>query len=114
MVLLSTIPSNGASLSGNISAFDLSASSIFILGAGYTTIAQNCNQPEILYQQPDCYKAKDLIINAGLEPEKKCYIESVSLNGKPLKSLSITQDDISKGAQLDFKLSSKKSPKWIK
>ena len=68
----------------------------------------------VIHLQPDCYKAKDLVITASPEPEKNCYIESVTLNGKPLKSLTITQEQISKGAHLDFKLSSKPNPKWLK
>ena len=63
----------------------------------------------VVHLQPGCYKAKDLIITAGTEPEKNCYIESVTLNGKTLKSLSVTQDEISTGAHLDFKLSSKQN-----
>ena len=68
----------------------------------------------VIHLQPDCYKAKDLIITAGTEPEKNCYIESVTLNGKPLKSLSITQDEISTGVHLDFKLSSKQNNNYEK
>ena len=68
----------------------------------------------VIHLQPDCYKAKDLVITAGPDPEKNEYIESVTLNGKPLKSLSITQEQISNGAHLDFVLSSKPNPKWVK
>ena len=68
----------------------------------------------VIHLQPDCYKAKDLIITAGPDPEKNCYIESVTLNGKQLKSLTISQEAISLGAHLDFKLSSKPNPKWVK
>ena len=50
---------------------------IFILGAGYTTIAQNCNQPEILYQQPDCYKAKD---GPALSQGRECTPVTVCVN----------------------------------
>ena len=66
----------------------------------------------ILHLQPDCYRAKDFIITAGPDPDKNEYIESVTLNGKPLKSLIISQEDISKGAHLDFKLSSIPNAKW--
>ena len=68
----------------------------------------------VIQLQPNCYKSKELIITASHEPEKNCYIESVTLNGKPLKSLTITQEQISKGAHLDFKLSSKPNPNWLK
>jgi putative alpha-1,2-mannosidase len=52
------------------------------------------------------------VITAGPDPEKNEYIESVTLNGKPLKSLAISQEEISKGAHLDFRLSSKPNEKW--
>ena len=68
----------------------------------------------VIHLQPDCYKAKDFVITSGPNPEDNEYIESVSLNGKILKSLTIKQDEISKGANLDFKLSSKPNPKWGK
>ena len=61
----------------------------------------------VIHLQPDSYKSKDLIITAGSDPDKNCYIESVTLNGKPLKKMSITQDEISAGANLKFTLSSK-------
>ncbi len=66
----------------------------------------------VIHLQPDCYKSKELVITAGPDPEKNEYIEAVRLNGKPLKYLTITQDEVSKGAHLDFKLSSKPNPKW--
>ena len=68
----------------------------------------------VVHLQPDCYKAKDFVITAGPDPEKNEYIESVTLNGKPLKNLSITQEEISNGAHLDFILSDKPNPKWLK
>jgi len=66
----------------------------------------------IIHLQPDCYSAKDFIITAGPDPEKNCYIQSVTLNGKPLKSLRITQAEISQGAHLDFILSDQPNPEW--
>ena len=66
----------------------------------------------VIHLQPDCYQAKDFIITAGPDPEKNCYIQSVTLNGKPLKSLSITQEEISQGAHLDFILSDQPNPEW--
>ena len=66
----------------------------------------------VIHLQHDCYKAKDLVITAGTEPEKNCYIESVTFNGKPLKSLTISQDEIDKGANLDFRLSSSPNARW--
>ena len=68
----------------------------------------------IIHLQSDCYKSKDFVITSGPEPPENCYIESATLNGKPLKNLSITQDQISKGANLDLKLSSKPNPNWVK
>ena len=53
---------------------------IFILGAGYRTIAQNCNQPEILYQQPDCYKPKSDGPMAGGQPGRGCTPVTVCVN----------------------------------
>ena len=68
----------------------------------------------VIHLQPDCYKAKDFVINASGDPENNEYIESVTLNGKPLKNLSITQEEISNGANLNFVLSSKPNMKWVK
>jgi len=68
----------------------------------------------VIHLQPDCYKAKDFVITAGPEPEKNEYIGSVNLNGKPLKSLRITQEQISMGATLNFDLSSNPNLKWVK
>lgn len=68
----------------------------------------------VIHLQPDCYKAKDFVINAGADPVNNEYIESVTLNGKPLKNLSITQEEISNGANLNFVLSSKPNMKWLK
>jgi putative alpha-1,2-mannosidase len=67
----------------------------------------------VIHLQPDCYSANDFIITAGPEPEKNGYIQSVTLNGKPLKSLSITQAEISQGAHLDFILSDRPNPNWV-
>jgi putative alpha-1,2-mannosidase len=66
----------------------------------------------VIHLQPDCYAAKDFVITAGPDPEKNCYIQSVTLNGTPLTHLSITQDDIRQGAHLNFILSSKPNPAW--
>ena len=66
----------------------------------------------VIHLQPDCYKSKEFVITAGPVPEKNEYIEAAMLNGKPLKNLTITQDEVSQGAHLDFKLSSKPNPKW--
>lgn len=66
----------------------------------------------VIHLQPDCYQAKDFVITAGPDPEKNCYIQSVTLNGKPLTHLSITQNDIRQGAHLDFILSDKPNPAW--
>ncbi len=66
----------------------------------------------VIHLQPDCYPAKDFIITAGPNPEKNCYIQSVTLNGKPLKSLRITQEEIRQGAHLDFLLSDQPNPAW--
>jgi putative alpha-1,2-mannosidase len=68
----------------------------------------------VIHLQPDCYKATNFVITAGPDPEKNEYIESVTLNGKPLKSLAICQEAISNGAHLDFKLSSIPNAKWAK
>jgi len=68
----------------------------------------------VIHLQPDCYQAKDLVINAGPDPEKNCYIESATLNGKPLSSLTLTQEEINKGAELNFVLSSQPNFKWVK
>jgi len=67
----------------------------------------------VIHLQPDCYKAKEFVITAGTDPEKKEYIESVKLNGNPLKNLIITQDQISKGAELNFELSTQPNLKWV-
>ena len=67
----------------------------------------------VIHLQPDCYKAKDFVITADGDPENNEYIESATLNGKPLKTLSITQEEISNGAKLDFMLSSKPNLKWV-
>jgi putative alpha-1,2-mannosidase len=68
----------------------------------------------VIHLQSDCYAAKDFIITAGPDPEKNCYIQSVTLNGKPLKSLRITQAEISQGAHLDFVLSNQPNLEWNK
>ena len=68
----------------------------------------------VIHLQSDCYKAKEFIITAGSDPEKNEFIESVSLNGKQLKSLSISQEEISEGANLNFVLASKPNFKWLK
>ena len=83
------------------------------INPGYEFTAPMFNKI-VIHLQPDCYKAKDLVITAGADPEKNEYIESVTLNGKPLKKLTITQEQISKGAVIDFKLSSTPNPKWAK
>ena len=68
----------------------------------------------VIHLQQDCYKAKDFVITARSDPDKNEFIESVTMNGKPLKSLSITQEDINNGANLNFILSSKPNFKWVK
>ncbi len=68
----------------------------------------------IIHLQSDCYAAKDFVITAGPDPEKNPYIQSVTLNGKPLKNLRITQAEISQGAHLDFILSAQPNLEWNK
>jgi putative alpha-1,2-mannosidase len=66
----------------------------------------------VIHLQPDCYSAKDFIITAGPNPEKNCYIQSVTLNGQPLTKLVITQEQIRQGVRLNFVLSAKPNPAW--
>ena len=66
----------------------------------------------VIHLQSDCYTAKDFVITAGPDPEKNPYIQSVTLNGKPLKQLRITQAEISQGAHLDFILSAQPNLEW--
>jgi putative alpha-1,2-mannosidase len=66
----------------------------------------------VVHLQSDCYAAKDFIITAGPNPEKNCYIQSVTLNGQPLTRLVITQAHISQVAHLNFVLSNKPNPAW--
>ena len=68
----------------------------------------------VIHLQQDCYKAKNFVITASGNPDKNEYIETATLNGKPLKSLSITQEDINKGANLNFMLSANPNMKWAK
>ena len=65
-----------------------------------------------IHLQPDCYQAKDLVITAGPNPEMNPYIQSVTLNGQPLTRLVITQEQIRRGAQLNFVLSATPNPAW--
>jgi putative alpha-1,2-mannosidase len=83
------------------------------INPGYEFTAPMFNRI-VIHLQPDCYKAKDFVITAGADPEKNEYIESATMNGRTLKNLSITQDQISKGAVIDFKLSSNPNPNWLK
>jgi putative alpha-1,2-mannosidase len=66
----------------------------------------------VIHLQPDCYPAKDFIITAGPNPDKNCYIQSVTLNGQPITKLVITQEQIRQGALLNFVLSNKPNPAW--
>lgn len=66
----------------------------------------------VVHLQPDCYQAKDFVITAGPDPVHNPYIQSVTLNGQPLTKLSITQAQISQGAQLNFVLSDQPNPAW--
>ncbi len=51
-------------------------------------------------------------INAQKLSKENMYIQSASLNGKPLKRSYITHDEIMKGGTLTFKLSDKPNKKW--
>ena len=63
-----------------------------------------------IHLQSPAYKATDFVITASPDPEKNPYIQSATLNGKPLDRLSITQDQINEGAHLDLVLSPQPSP----
>ncbi len=52
----------------------------FILGANNKSIAQACNQVEILYQQPDCYKPKGSDGAIGPGQERNCTPITVCVN----------------------------------
>ena len=57
---------------------------------------------------------KTLTINApGVSSENK-YVKSVKLNGEPLKSTSITQQQIMDGAVIDFEMTSQPGIVWYK
>lgn len=53
---------------------------VFVLGTSSQLIAQNCNQPEILYQQPDCYKSKGDPAGAGPSQGRGCTPVTVCVN----------------------------------
>ena len=65
-----------------------------------------------IHLQSDCYGAREFVITAGPNPDANPYIKSVTLNGRPLKNLAITQKEISAGAHLDFVLSATPNPDW--
>ena len=52
---------------------------------------------------------KDFAIKAPRKNDKAIYVKSVTLNGKPIKDLRITQKQIEEGGVLEFKMSDKKS-----
>lgn len=51
---------------------------------------------------------KTFTIKAPRKSDKAIYVKSVKLNGKPLKSLNLTQKNIIDGGVLEFKMSDKK------
>ena len=51
---------------------------------------------------------KDLTIKAPRKSDKAIYVKSVKLNGRELKDLKFTQQDIMNGGLLEFKMSAKK------
>lgn len=55
-------------------------------------------------------KAGDLILKGG--SEKNIYINSLKMNGKDYDNAWVNWSDLSKGATLDFKASSKPNLKW--
>lgn len=55
-------------------------------------------------------KAGDLILKGG--SEKNIYINSLKMNGKDYDNAWVNWSDLSKGATLDFKTSSKPNLKW--
>ncbi len=67
----------------------------------------------VIHLQPDCYQAKEMVITAGPDPDKNPYIQSVTLNRRPLTKLVITQEQIRQGVSLNFVLSAKPNPEWM-
>ncbi len=51
---------------------------------------------------------KDLTIKAPRKSDKAIYVKSVKLNGRELKDLKFTQQDIMNGGVMEFKMSTKK------
>ena len=50
---------------------------------------------------------KTFTVTAPANSEKNVYIQSATLNGKPLKNTFITYDDVMRGGTLQFKMSAK-------
>ncbi len=61
---------------------------------------------------PKCYSGKSFTIRAcNLSPEN-CYIQSASLNGKPLNRSWLSHDEIVKGGELVFQMGSEPNKNW--
>jgi predicted alpha-1,2-mannosidase len=95
-----------------------STSSWYVLSAlGFYTV--NPARPEYIIGSPIFSEAtihlghgKDFVIVAKNNSEKNIYIQSATLNGKPLDKAWFTHDDIAQGGRLVLKMGSAPNKNW--
>jgi predicted alpha-1,2-mannosidase len=71
-------------------------------------------QKTTLHLSKEHYGGATFVIEAPQASPENCYIQSATLNGKPLNQWWITWQDVKKGGKLVFELGSKPNKSWAK
>lgn len=103
-------------LCGNDDCGQMSAWYIFS-AMGFYPVCPGSNQyiigaPYLPYLQINLDNGKTLTIKADVGSDENKYIQSVSLNGKPINRAYITHDELIQGGELIFVMGKKSNKKW--
>lgn len=66
----------------------------------------------IIHLDNNYYPGKTFTIKANNNSDKNCYIQSATLNGKPLNNCWFTHNDFKQGGQLTLNLGDKPNKQW--
>lgn len=110
-------PNQPGGISGNDDTGTMSAWVVFSMMGFYPDVPANANyaltspvfDKVTIHLSDKYYGGNTVVITAGNQDKDHVYIDDVQLNGKGLKKMFISHDDLVKGAELHFELSEKKN-----